>query len=161
MRTLKTVFVLTTLWYVTLSTPCFAATQQPARGQDTAITAEKEALTQTALDYAEGWYEGNAERMERALHPELAKRVLIVNGASGEAKLEAMTAAALIQATRDGGGKRTPADQRLADVTVLDVTGNAATVKLVMRGWVDYMHLSKIDGHWKIVNVLWEITPQR
>src|SRR5262249_46471729 len=32
------------------------------------------AIKQTALDYIEGWYEGDAERMERAVHPELAKR---------------------------------------------------------------------------------------
>ncbi len=33
--------------------------------------SDREAITATALDYAEGWYEGNAERMERALHPDL------------------------------------------------------------------------------------------
>ena len=37
------------------------------------------AIKQTALDYIEGWYEGNAERMERALHPELAKRIVRTN----------------------------------------------------------------------------------
>ncbi len=37
--------------------------------------ADKEAIKATALDYMEGWYEGDAARMERALHPELAKRM--------------------------------------------------------------------------------------
>jgi hypothetical protein len=27
-----------------------------------------------ALDYYEGWFDGDAARMERALHPELVKR---------------------------------------------------------------------------------------
>ena len=45
-----------------------------ARAQTTASNADAAAIRQTALDYIEGWYEGNAERMERALHPELAKR---------------------------------------------------------------------------------------
>src|SRR5688572_9052158 len=40
------------------------------------------AIRAAALDYIEGWYEGNTERMERALHPELAKR--IVNTEHGE-----------------------------------------------------------------------------
>jgi len=31
--------------------------------------------SKTALDYTEGWYAGDAARMERALHPELAKRM--------------------------------------------------------------------------------------
>ena len=34
--------------------------------------ADREAIKATALDYIEGWYEGNPERMERALHPDLA-----------------------------------------------------------------------------------------
>ena len=38
--------------------------------------ADQAAIKQTALDYVEGWYEGNAERMERALHPDLAKRII-------------------------------------------------------------------------------------
>ena len=33
--------------------------------------ADSSAIRATALDYVEGWYEGNAERMSRALHPEL------------------------------------------------------------------------------------------
>jgi len=41
--------------------------------------ADATAIKQTALDYIEGWYEGNAERMERALHPELAKRIVRTN----------------------------------------------------------------------------------
>ena len=40
-------------------------------------SADADAIKQTALDYIEGWYEGNAERMERALHPELAKRIVL------------------------------------------------------------------------------------
>jgi putative lumazine-binding protein len=37
-------------------------------------------IKQTALDYIEGWYEADAVRMERALHPDLAKRIVrIVN----------------------------------------------------------------------------------
>lgn len=44
--------------------------------QTTAVSAaDSAAIKQTALDYIEGWYEGNAERMERALHPDLAKRI--------------------------------------------------------------------------------------
>ena len=37
---------------------------------------ESAAITKTALDYIEGWYAGDAARMERALHPELAKRMI-------------------------------------------------------------------------------------
>jgi hypothetical protein len=41
-----------------------------ARAQTAADSA---AIRATALDYIEGWWTGNAERMERALHSHLAK----------------------------------------------------------------------------------------
>jgi hypothetical protein len=27
------------------------------------------------------------------------------------------------------------------------------------KDWIDYLHLAKYDGRWKIVNVLWEMKP--
>jgi hypothetical protein len=30
-----------------------------------------------------------------------------------------------------------------------------------MSGWIDYMHLAKWNGEWKIANVLWELKPQK
>ena len=119
-----------------------------------------QALKQTALDYAEGWYEGNAERMERALHPDLAKRVLMPDPRSGKGKIQQMSAMSLVQGTRKGWGTKVPTDKRRTDVTVLDVYGNAACVKLEMHDWIDYMHMSKIGGRWVVVNVLWELTPE-
>jgi hypothetical protein len=41
-----------------------------------AAPSDEIAIKQPALDYIEGWYEGDAARMERALHPELAKRMV-------------------------------------------------------------------------------------
>ena len=41
-----------------------------------AIAAEEAAVVAVALDYFEGWFEGDTARMDRALHPELAKRSL-------------------------------------------------------------------------------------
>lgn len=112
--------------------------------------ARSVAIRATALDYIEGWYEGSTERMTRALHPRLVKR--IVDGA----ELSEMTAAQLIAATRRGGGKSTPVAERRADVRILDVYGNSATVRVDARDWVDYLQMSKINGRWVIVNVLWE-----
>src|SRR5437870_10341527 len=40
----------------------------------TGASDDNESIKKTALDYIDGWYAGDAVRMERALHPELAKR---------------------------------------------------------------------------------------
>jgi len=122
--------------------------------------ADREAIKRTALNYAEGWYEGNADKMESALSPDLAKRIAQTN-AQGQSGLGQMTAMRLVQATRAGSGKTTPAAEQQKDVTILDVLGGAATVKLEMRDWVDYMHIGKMNGKWVIINVLWEMKPKK
>lgn len=50
-------------------------------------------------------------------------------------------------------------DRRTAKVIMFDTHSNAATVRAVMHGRIDCMRLPIIRGEWKIVNVLWEPTP--
>lgn len=126
----------------------------------TASTADQAAIKQTALDYIEGWYEGDAERMERALHPDLAKRIVMTN-AEGRSMLQQMSAMGLVQGVKRGGGKNTPKDKQQKDVTILDTFENTASVKVVASDWIDYLHIAKFNGRWVIVNVLWELKPKK
>lgn len=121
---------------------------------------DRDGIKRTALNYAEGWYEGNADKMESALSPDLAKRIVRTND-KGQSALGQMTAMSLVQGTRAGYGKSTPKDEQQKDVTILDVFGSAATVKLEMRDWIDYLHIGKFNGKWVIINVLWETKPKR
>jgi hypothetical protein len=68
-----------------------------------------------------------------------------------------MSAMGLVQGVKRGGGKDTPKERQQKDITILDVFENAASVKAVMSGWIDYMHMAKVNGRWVIVNVLWEL----
>ena len=131
-----------------------------AAAQTTAPTDENAAITKTALNYIEGWYEGNAERMESALHPELAKRIIYTDQKSGRSQFSHMGAMALVQGTRKGGGSQTPKDKQMKEVTILDRFQNAAVVKIVASDWVDYLSVAKFNGEWKIINVLWEWKPK-
>jgi hypothetical protein len=121
---------------------------------------ESAAITKTALDYIESWYAGDAARMERALHPELAKRMISTDPKTERSQFNHMGAMALVQHTRDGGGKKTPQDRQLKEVTILDRYNNAAVVKIVASDWIDYLEVAKINGEWKIINVLWELKPK-
>src|SRR5215813_5177879 len=91
-----------------------------AAAAQAAPTDENAAITKTALNYIEGWYEGNAERMESALHPELAKRMIYTDPKTGRSQFNHMGALALVQGTRRGGGTQTPKDQQPPAVTILD-----------------------------------------
>lgn len=122
--------------------------------------SDSAAIRAAALDYIEGYYEGNGERMERALHPELAKRI-IRNNDQGASQFSSMSAMALVQGTRAGYGTKIAVAERRKDVTILDIYQNAASVKIYASGWVDYLHLAKSNGHWVIVNVLWELHPKK
>jgi hypothetical protein len=137
-----------------LSIVCVAP--MSARAQTPADSA---AIRGAALDYIEGFYSGDAERMERALHADLVKR--IVQREPGEPEvLQEMTAQQLIDMTAGGGGTGMPEERKRSDVSILDIHGDMAAVKIVAGAWVDYMHIARIDGEWKIVNVLWEMLPQ-
>ena len=98
--------------------------------------------------------------MERALHPELAKRIVRTNDA-GQSRLDQMGALTLINGTRAGGGSRTPPAQQHKDITILDIYQNVASAKINASEWVDYLHLGKSNGRWVIVNVLWELHPRK
>jgi hypothetical protein len=108
-----------------------------------------------AMDYIEGWYTGDADRMGRAIHPELAKRILRTDNG----RIDQMSAMSLVRGTARGGGKDTPESERKRDIMILDIYGNAASARGTMSGWIDYMHLVRAQGRWQIVNVLWELSP--
>jgi hypothetical protein len=115
---------------------------------------ELDAVKATALDYIDGWYTGDADRMERALHPQLIKRIQRERP-DGQLALEQMGPAQLVSATNQGIGKADPAPR--SDVGVPDVFGRAASVRIDAGQWVDFLHLTKTQEGWKIVNVLWAL----
>jgi hypothetical protein len=118
--------------------------------------ADSAGIRSAALDYAEGWFEGNAERMARAVSPELVKRIVVRDTTTGHDVIQGMGATALINGTRRGFGKSTPVDKREKAVKILDIFRGAAVARITMTDWIDYLQLARIEGRWTIVNVLWE-----
>ena len=114
---------------------------------------EHSQIVTAAHDYIDGWYTGDAARMERALHPALAKRIQTADS-TGTLTVADMSARELIDRTAAGTGTSDPA--RRSEVRVLDVFGRAAAVRIDASGWVDYLHLIHTPDGWKIINVLWE-----
>jgi hypothetical protein len=117
------------------------------------IEKEKSAIEQAAMDYIEGWYEGSAERMDRALHPEMVKRAMIPD-AGGKEYFQSLSKSDMVKATEAGGGRKFPVDERKINIVILDVYKTMATVKVESGSFVDYLHLGKTEGSWKVVNVL-------
>lgn len=121
-------------------------------------STDAELIKQAAPDYIEGWYEGNAELMERAVHPELVKRI-VQSEAGGRSRLGQMSAmtsySRLGEAVERARQKRT--SKRTLQFSTFSVMPPAR--KLWLSDWIDYMHLARWHGRWVIVNVLWELKP--
>ncbi len=107
-------------------------------------------VAQAARDYIESWFAGDAERMARALHPELAKRSL--DGAA----LATLTAEQMIEFTAAGGGTADAASAEPIEITVDRIDGDLATATVVSGLFMDYLQLVRTDSGWRIVNALWK-----
>ena len=118
-------------------------------------TDERDAIEAAARDYIDGWYEGNAERMARALHPDLAKRTVRALP-DGSETLNTLSQSNMVAYTRAGFGKKSKQEGQHNEVIIFDVMSKTASVKTISHEFIDYLHLAKIDGQWRIVNVLWE-----
>lgn len=104
---------------------------------------ETKLITAACMDYVEGFYESNGDRIAKGVHPDLVKR-FINNGKISEMSREALIKAAVSQ------------KWQMAKITVdvYDINGNIALAK-VTSDYVDYVQLAKFDGQWQVVNVLW------
>jgi hypothetical protein len=117
------------------------------------------AILATVTDYWEGWFDGDADRMQRALHPALAKTGVGIAG-SGQPTTERMTADDMIGWTRDGEGvARRPTDFSY-DVIVNDSYDQIATVTVHSSIYREYLHLVRTPDGWRILNALYMRVPE-
>lgn len=132
----------------------------PRSGEDSIPEeeAEEAVIRKTALDYIEGSFTGDADRMARAIHPEINK-VFPAPGRNGTVFLHLMGASDLIEGTRAGLGT-VEEDERDIVVEIQDVFGDVAAVTIHSSAYIDHLQTAKIDGEWRIVNVLWIPRPE-
>jgi hypothetical protein len=124
----------------------------------TSTSTDHDAVAAVVRDYFEGWFEGDTQRMQRALHPALAKRSLRqVNRESPE--LRSVTTDQMLAWTAEGQGRRAdPGGDRRIDVEVVDLYGNIASVVVRSPVYREYLHLVRADDRWRIANALWHWT---
>lgn len=133
-----------------------AAAPAPAQTSD-----DREAVRQAALDYVEGIYMVQPQRIERSVHPALVKRGLYRRPEDttyqpmGQMTFDQLVALA---GSWNRDGKQ---DTSIKDVVVLDVLDTTAAAKVTAAWGTDYMQLVKHDGRWRIVNILWQSHPAK
>jgi Putative lumazine-binding len=144
--------ILTVLTLVTLTLPVFA--QQSGGG-------ERDAVRRAALDYLEGFYEGDSAKIVRSVRPDVRKAGYYKEQGSATYVAEEMPFAAMIEYTNNfrKRGRSTPASAP-REVTVGEVNDQTATAKVVAWWGIDYLQLAKYGGKWMIVNVMWQSPPK-
>ena len=120
---------------------------------------EREAVKQAVLDYVEGVYNADPSRIELSVHPDLAKGGFFQKEGDAGYNFTSMTYAQMVELSKNyNKDGRMPLDA-LKEVIIFDMLDQIASVKLIAWWGIDYMHLAKYEGKWKIVNVLWQTHP--
>ena len=130
----------------------FAPALATATSAQTAAPSPDAAVRAVVADYIEAYYTGDAARMEKSLHPRYLKHT--ISGPESKPRMTEHTGLEMVEEPRTAGPASLPASERREDITVLDITGDVASAKLVTSHWVDYLTLAKWNGEWKIVSVV-------
>jgi putative lumazine-binding protein len=124
-------------------------------------SAEKDAVAAAAMDYLVALYEAKPELVARSVHTDLSKRGYFRKKGETTFSSAPMSYQQLydLAGTWNKDGKR-PVATAPKDVVVYEVLNQTASAKVTALWGIDYMHLAKYEGKWKIVNILWQEPPQ-
>jgi hypothetical protein len=123
-------------------------TDETIRDEDAA------AIRDCLLDYFEGWFDGDAGRMDRALHPGLAKHALNQDAARS-GTLDVTTKGEMVEATKRGTGRLRDTPDRGIRIDVLGVSGDIACASVHSTVYVEYALLARTREGWRITDTLW------
>lgn len=120
---------------------------------------DRAAVHQAALDYVTAVYEAKPELIERSVSPDLTKYGFM-RQPDGSYRRGRMTYAQLLEVARTWNDDRSR-DVSLKEVTVGEVLDQTATATVRATWGIDYMQLAKVDGTWKILNIVWQTHPPK
>ena len=132
-----------------------------ATAADAQTNDDKEAVRRAALDYVESVYDVDPAKVERSVHPDLVKRGFFIKKGETAYSPHAMTFVQLTELAKNYNKNGAVPKDAPKEVVVFDVSDQTASVKVTAVWGIDYMHLAKYDGKWKIVNILWQSPPKK
>lgn len=132
---------------------CIVAAPAAAQGDDRA------AVHQAALDYVTAVYESKPELIERSVSRDLTKHGFM-RQKDGSYRRSPMTYQELVSVAKEWNANKKQ-DVSIKEVKVGEVFDQTATA-MVRASWgIDFMQLAKIDGQWKILNIVWQSHPPK
>ena len=123
-------------------------------------SADEQAIRECALDYLEGWYSADTARMAKALSDDLVKKGFLVNPQSGKLIIAPATYGQMLQWVGQKPDELAQKPDIPMEVHLIEVGAHIAMIKTITPDFIDYLHLGKIEGQWKIYHAIWERPPQ-
>jgi hypothetical protein len=127
---------------------------------EAAKKADAEAITKVVTDYTRAFYEAKPELLETSLHKDLAKYGFYRPRGTSEYHGMAMSYDQALALAADLNKEGALGPNLTHKVTILDQLNRTAAVKLEAVWGVDYVHLAKYDGEWKMLQVIWQSHPE-
>ena len=140
---------------------CLLAIASTSRAQAPlrATPADRDAVRRAALDYVEGFYEGDTAKLVNALRPELSKYGFW-RDSTQKYTGERMTYTEAIEYAKRVKARNRPVPASWPkEVAVFEVLPHTAAAKVTAWWGTDYLLLGKFDGKWMIRDVIWESPP--
>ena len=121
-------------------------------------TTDTEAVKKASMNYIEGFYEGNTDKLKSCLIPTMRKHGFWKKKGSG--KFQNAGSMSFEQALAYAAGVKKSGKFPKADapkkIEVLEVLDKIAVSKVTAWWGRDYLLLAKNDGKWMIRQILWE-----
>ncbi len=132
------------------------------RGAATQSAEDRSAVRQAALDYIEGFYEGDTVKLARSVRPEVFKIGFWRHSDSTRygPSQQMPWSEFLAYAGRVKASNRPPPPNAPKEVVLLDVLDQTASTKITAWWGTDYLLLGKFGGRWMITHVLWQSPPR-
>ena len=119
----------------------------PMKSQVSSLNSEYEQVKRTVEDMIRACLSHDTEGLTRLVHPAVSRRVVSQAEGEGICALLDLDARAFLEASaRSSGGALSP------EVTVLEVYGDIASVRVGLDDAVDYVQLVKQEGRWMALN---------
>ncbi|MBK8247308.1 MAG: nuclear transport factor 2 family protein [Gemmatimonadetes bacterium] len=124
--------------------------------------ADRDGVRRAAMDYLEGFYEGDSTKHLRSIRPEVYKYGFYKPAADKPYQGNQMTWAGFMDFTRNVRTRKNFAPATAPkEVAILEVQDQTAAAKVTAWWGTDYLLLGKFDDRWMVTHVLWQSPPPR
>lgn len=141
--------------------PAQSTTSTPAA---TPMAPDRAGVQRAALDYLEGFYEGDTSKFVRSIHPQVFKYGYYranEGAAFSPSQMKFPDAfMAFARNVRETGRGAPPAGAP-KEVIIYDVLDQTALAKVIAWWGIDYLLMAKVDGRWQITHILWQSPPAK